>query len=222
MPYKIKGKSLIQQLLREGLNGNNIPVINLKKVYHVGSMDINKKSSTSHEGSGLSVSVNPNEWQKINPRTSGDLFELTKENGTFCDRHKLNKLNKETIIAWGVEHQYVTQQVTYRYYYYDDELESEVYQEFSTIEQAQQEADEDGDIRPYKQGLQPTQKLEHASQQSKIDTSSAFDYLLTVYVEQVTDFDGVWWNDKLDVSKYSAPRGVIFNNKLNSWKVNKI
>lgn len=53
MPYEAKGKLLIKQLLREGLNSSNLPVLNLKKVYHVGSMDVNRKSSTSHEGSGL-------------------------------------------------------------------------------------------------------------------------------------------------------------------------
>ena len=214
-------KSLIKKLLRESLSNTSLPSINLKKVYHVGSMDINRKSSSSHEGSGLSVSVNPNEWQKINPRTSGDLFELTKENGLFCDKHKLNKTHKETIIGWGVKQQYVTKQVTFRYYYYDDDLDSEVFQEFPTIELAKQEADEDGDIRPHKQGLQPTQKLEQTTQQSKIDTSSTFDYLLTVYVEQMTDLDGIWWNDKLDVSKYSAPRGVVFNNKIQTWNITK-
>ena len=214
-------KTFIKQLLRESINNITLPSINLNKVYHVGSMDINRKSSSSHEGSGLSVSVNPNEWQIINPRTSGDLFELTKKNGLFCDKHKLNKAHKEAIIEWGVKQQYVTQQVTFRYYYYDDDLDSEVYQEFPTIELAKQEADEDGDIRPYKQGLQPTQKLEQATQQSKIDISSTFDYLLTVYVEQVTDLDGIWWKDKLDVSKYSAPRGVIFNNKIQTWNITK-
>jgi len=45
--------------------------------------------------------------------------------------------------------------------------------------------------------------------------------LLTIFVEKTTNYDGIWWNDKLDVSKYSAARGVIFNSKLNNWKISK-
>ena len=41
--------------------------------------------------------------------------------------------------------------------------------------------------------------------------------LAVIYVEDVLDLDGVWWQDKLDVFKYSAPRGVINRHKLKDW-----
>jgi len=214
-------KFLIKQLLREGVNNVNLPFIKLNKVYHVGSLDIKRKSSSSYEGSGLSVSLNPKEWQKINPMTQGDLFELSKNGGLFIDKHNINKKQQQFIVQWGVVNKYVIQQVTYRYHYYDDEFEQEVYQEFNSLEQAKHEAG-DGDIRPFKKGLKPTNKLKNETRQSTIGPSSTFDFLLTLYVEKETKFDGVWWNDELDVLKYSAPRGVIFNSKIKTWNVNKI
>lgn len=36
-----------------------LPTKRLKKVYHVGEMDLNKKSKNSLEGSGLSISLHP-------------------------------------------------------------------------------------------------------------------------------------------------------------------
>ena len=62
--------------------------------YHVGLMNIANKSDISYEGSGLSISKHPEEWQKINPLTSGDLFELKKIVFAFLEYydHK-NNLN---------------------------------------------------------------------------------------------------------------------------------
>ena len=48
------------------------------------------------------------------------------------------------------------------------------------------------------------------------------DYAATAYAEDVLDLDGVWWNDELDVSAYSAPRGVIFASKMGAWTATRI
>ena len=60
------------------------------------------------------------------------------------------------------------------------------------------------------------------SLQKSIDIDSTFDILLTVYLENNTEYDGIWWEEELDVLKYSAPRGVIFNSKLKTWDIKKI
>jgi hypothetical protein len=46
--------------------------------------------------------------------------------------------------------------------------------------------------------------------------------IATVYVEDVTDLDGVWWDAPLDVLAYSAPRGVIAPKRLFSWNFRKL
>jgi len=52
---------------------NTLPIKKLNKVYHVGTMDITKKSFDSYEGSGLSISLHPEEWKKINKNTFGEI-----------------------------------------------------------------------------------------------------------------------------------------------------
>ena len=45
------------------------------------------------------------------------------------------------------------------------------------------------------------------------------DIITEIYAEQVLDYDGIYWDEILDVASYSAPRGVIFNSKLPSFDV---
>lgn len=198
-----------------------LPIRKLNKVYHVGNMDANNKSNFSLEGSGLSVSVTPKEWIKIAQLGGRDLYILTNPNGVFVNGNKLNKQQKSNVLSWGVENGYVLQEETYRVYHYDDELGQKVYMEFSTHKEAEQEADDVNDIKIYKGGIKPTEKLKFDTKQNKVDVPQTFDLLLTLFVENDTKYDGVWWNDKLDTSKYSAPRGVIFNTKLNNWSISK-
>jgi len=221
MPYKIK--TLILRLLREELEQFKLPLISLTKVFHVGSLDMNKKSDFSLEGSGLSISVNPDEWSKI-ARLGGELHTLVKTNGVFVNAYKLNKSQKQNIIKWGLENGLVNQKETYQVCWYDDEMEDDVCMEFNNIDDAKSEAgneDEGRTIKIKKSGLLPTNKLNSQTKQTKIEPSQTFDLLLSVYVDETTDYDGIWWSDTLDISKYSAPRGVIFNDKVNTWKVTK-
>lgn len=221
--FKIVYRNVVvsNSMLTESINDLSLPIKKISKVFHVGTMDISKKSSFSLEGSGLSVSVHPEEWQKINPLTAGVLHVLTKNNGQFVDAHRLNKKQKRNIILWGIQNEYIVQKGTYRYYYYDDELEQEVYMEFPTYEEAEKEVDDKSDIKFESKGIFSTEKLFIKTNQSKIYAATTFDLLLTVYVETETEYDGIWWNDKLDVLSYSAPRGVIFNSKLKEWNVTK-
>jgi len=213
----------IRKIIKESFENPTLqlPTVIINKVFHVGSLDLNKKSKFSLEGSGLSVSVNPDEWRSIAQLENEDLYTLVKRGGTFINAHKLKKVQKNDIVQWGVDNGYVLQEETFRVYYYDEELEQEVYSEFPTYEEAEQEADDVNDIKTNKGGIKPTEKLKSDTKQSTIDTSQTFDLLLTIYAEMNTNFDGVWWKDALDVSKYSAPRGVIFNSKLNEWTISK-
>lgn len=94
--------------------------------------------------------------------------------------------------------------------------------EFDDLEKAKYEAGDEYKIRRNKNGgLKATDKLKIETKQSIIDVSQTFDLLLTIFVEKTTNYDGIWWNDRLDVLDYSAPRGVIFNSKLNNWIVSK-
>lgn len=206
-----------KQFLNENINNNTLPIKKIGKVYHVGEMNIKNKSKFSLEGSGLSVSKNPEEWRQIAKLGNRNLYLLSNTNGIFLDYHKLNKNQKTNIINWGVENYYVEPTETYRVLFGDGS-----YMEFDDLEKAKYEAGDEYKIRRNKiGGLKPTDKLKIETKQSIIDVSQTFDLLLTIFVEKTTNYDGIWWNDRLDVLNYSAPRGVIFNSKLNNWIVSK-
>ena len=213
-----------KQFVNENISNDTLPIKKISKVFHVGEMDINNKSKFSLEGSGLSVSINPDEWRKIAQLGDRELYLLTNTNGVFVDGNKLNKQQKNNVISWGLENNYIYKKETYKVCWYDDEMEDDVCMEFPIYDEAKKEAGdkEDGKtIEVNKSGVLPTSKLISSSMQGKIEPSQTFDLLLTIFVEKTTNYDGIWWNDKLDVMKYSAPRGVIFNSKLNNWKISK-
>lgn len=209
-----------KQFITENAINNILPIKKIHTVFHIGDMDIKNKSNASLEGSGLSVSINPNAWRSIAQLGNEDTHILTNTTGVFVDAHKLNKQQKNNVISWGLENEYITQKETYKVCWYDDEMEDDVCMEFSTPDEAKKEAgdEEDGKIiKINKGGILPTKKLIHTTMQDIIQPSQTFDLLLTIFVETNTNHDGVWWNDKLDVMIYSAPRGVIFNSKLKNW-----
>lgn len=209
-------KTTIREFLNENVQ-NTLPTKKITKVFHVGDMDIKNKSQFSLEGSGLSVSKNPEEWRQIARLGDRKLYLLNNYNGMFLDAYKLNKNQKTNIVNWGVENGYVEPIETYRVLYGDGS-----YMEFDDLEKAKYEAGDEYKIRRNKiGGLKPTDKLKFDTKQNRIDISQTFDLLLTVFIEKTTDYDGIWWNDRLDVLDYSAPRGVIFNNKLKNWGVIK-
>ena len=206
----------------------------LSRVYHVGSMEVASKSETSLEGSGLSVSLHPEEWRRIAQLGAEPVNALTKETGSFLDARRLTKAQRAAVTAWGVARGYAEEKALYRYHYpeEDDDGDDEVwrYMDFTTEAGRQEQADYDQDSLDEDEvprtrletvkGYLPTAKLRAATMQAHIDASGVFDLLLTVYGETQTDADGVWWNERLSVNALSAPRGVIFNSRLADWKIN--
>jgi len=204
---------LFSTMIEQTIGG--LPSKKLTKVFHVGDMDFRNKSSFSLEGSGLSVSTNPDAWVRIARLGGKPIHVLTNPSGKFLDFHKLNKKQKSSIIQWGIDNGYVEYTVLYNVVYDDG-----TYSSFDTMENAEYEADDEYEIKIVKKGgLRATQKLTKVSMQTSIDFGNVFDVLVTVFTEDRVEFDGVWWDDTLDVHNYSAPRGVIFNTKLSNWAV---
>jgi hypothetical protein len=104
----------------------------------------------------------------------------------------------------------------------NDELGGVVHQDFTDPEQARVEA-QDYEVEPQEvQGaLHGTTKLSQRTMHTA-EPVMVPDLIATVYVEDATDLDGVWWQDRLDVAAYSAPRGVIVPKMLSLWTFHKI
>ncbi len=201
----------------------NLPIRQFKKLYHVGTMQLTDKRVNSLEGAGLSVSTEPDAWRRIaRGFVGGYTWSLIKNVGRLVDYYKLTKEQKRVITNWGIIKGFVEKIIMYRVSYYDDELDATVYSLYDTYIEAMREVTEQ-DEDTYKLqrifDIAFTNKLNvrvrrMAAQRAAV---SVFDLLLTVYIEDETDLDGIWWQDELDIYKYSAPRGVIVPSKIATW-----
>ena len=198
----------------------NFPLFPSDKIgtlYHVGTMDITKKRRDSYEGDGLSVSICPETWIHITEgRTNGDTFSLSKQNPQLLDYYSLTDDQKSAVTEWGKEQGYVQDATLYKAFFYDENGE-ECFMLFSTYEEALEETEDEEFVKEC-QSIVATNKLQ-AITYTEIELLCTFDILLERFAEDVLQLDGIYWDEELDVSSYSAPRGVIFNSKLSTFDI---
>lgn len=187
-------------------------------LYHVGTMDIAKKSKFSHEGNGLSVSNCPDAWRRITKGlTHGKTFMLWKRSMKLLDFYILTAEEKTEIQRWAVSNGYVEEATLYKSITWN-EFGEEFFSLYESYEEALTEADnEEERVQPV-DGLLPTQKMKDTSM-VHIELLQVRDFITALYTEQVLNYDGIYWDELLDEGVYSAPRGVIFNSKLPSFTV---
>ncbi len=200
----------------------------LSKVHHIGSFEARDKGSTSQEGSGLSVSLHPHEWEDIARLGGGTWFTLTRQGGEFLDFHRLGKKRTAELEAWGLANGWLEPKTLWRMDYWDSEDECVRYSLFETEQAARSELRfilcgqaEDADNKVTEIA---TVDLTSAADQRigfKLGSHFAHDMAATFWVEDCTELDGVWWNDTLDVGSLSAPRGVILKSRLARWTVQR-
>lgn len=195
------------------------PILNYECVFHIGTMNADQKGvrGPSYEGSGLSVSVHPEEWEEIAELGGLPWWKLARKDARFLDFHALSSAQRDEIVAWGKVYDLVEAAVVWVVEYEDDEMETTMVREFDTEEEAREEAEYlDAEAPTPKLGLKCTRGLlarmgwTHAC-------ADALDGVAMAYAEDVLDIDGVWWNDDLAPELLSAPRGVIFRERLDSW-----
>lgn len=195
------------------------PLRSICALRHVGTLNPADKSRGSHEGAGLSVSLHPDAWRVIaRGQVRGDDWTLFKSDGLFLDYHELSEVHIEQIAHWGVTNGYVERGTLYQATWFDDELDSELMSLHLTREQAGDECSDPDSIQELPDRLVPTAKLK-ARVNGDAPLVLVPDLLATVFAEEVLSVDGVWWEDRLDVYAYSAPRGVISATKLPSWQI---
>lgn len=225
--------------MKKELIKSNIVFKGIYTLYHVGTADIKNKSKNSYEGNGLSVSICPSAWCKIAKIGSSDVWALKKSNMRLLDYYSLKDDVLDKITNWGIENEYLEEvYVRYVYEYFDEELDRTVavlcYDFKSaleeTCEETQYESYEDyllnveaehRDIYPYKT-YKATEKLRAKSLIDIPEGDMSKEQNFLIYIEENTDYDGVYWDDKFDILGLSAPRGVIFNSKIETFHKNKI
>ena len=207
----------INQIVNEAKD--SLPVKTLKGLYHVGTMDSSNKRD-GFEGAGLSVSTHPDAWKQIaRGHVTGDTHSATKEGNKFLDAHSLSDAHNKQIKQWAIKNGYLEQQETVTVCYYDDEMEDNLCSTFNSMADAEAEYDEElkhMDVTVDKGGIVPTDKLKKETRQNRMDSTGVLEFVIPIFAEQ-QGLDGVWWQDTLDVQRYSAPRGVIVPSKIKSW-----
>jgi hypothetical protein len=192
-----------------------LPTKQLDNIFHVGTLDLSNKRDRNYEGNnGLSVTTEPNAWRRINRgQTFGNTNELSKSDGLFIDAHNIDDKTREKLFEWGVLKGYLVHATKYTVTYFDDEMDCDLQSQFSTLADAQEEA-ESYEVEPEtKSTFSPTEKMLKIIGKENDDIS----LIIGIYAQLHTKTDGVFWDDNLDVIRYSAPRGILFQSKLNEW-----
>src|SRR5260370_26274411 len=93
-------------------------------VWHVGTLREEEKGWDSHEGNGLSISLDPHTWCFI-AHLRGPLYRLEKERARFIDAYRCFSAVPlmRSIWQWALREQYVERQPIYRvaHYYVEQE-----------------------------------------------------------------------------------------------------
>ncbi len=190
------------------------------ELMHCGSLDPRDKGrmGESYEGHGLSVSVHPDEWSEIaDLMGDGEPWACDARDLRLVDGHALVSQFGASLLSWGLRHGWVSECAAWRVDYVDAETEDDRYFLVGSLDEAEAEAAEvSGDIREVA-GHAPsaalcTRMLWHPRRTARPAVAIAQD-LATVWAEDA-GYDGIWWDDDLDVAALSAPRGVLFPHAL--------
>jgi hypothetical protein len=198
----------------------DLPTRSLESVYHIGSLDPGKRGSrfsSSYEGHGLSVSLDPSDWQRIAKLGGSPWWCLTKENGLFLEANALTPAQLLDIEGWAIATGYAERLEAYHVIYWDSELESDLAIAYSDKEKADEEAAELEELGGRVEKVSVLQGTERFCEETGLPSAlGQTDQLLSLYVAACTEMDGVWWEDEFGA--YSAPKGCIVFSKLDSWE----
>lgn len=196
-------------------------------VWHLGDLSGDRtKPYISYEGRGVSVSTCPNVWEDI-LRRDGSIttetpatYRLENPNAEFYYVDPTDALGRER--EWAIEHEFVTERPGYRVSY-TAQTEESAYLLMDDKETARAEADaRNGTLEPadvLHLDVHGQMYWEEAFKQPPLEADSVvIEGLLPVWYAEQHGYDGVWWGEELDPANFSAPRGVIFQSSLRSFK----
>lgn len=194
------------------------PVIQLNTVYHIGTLDAGRKGwrGFSYEGDGLSVSLHPEAWNEIARLGGLPWWQLKRDEGSFLDVLAMTNEQCEHIFAWGVARGWIEPARLWRVTYFDGDLDEEVELDLEDEEDARAVTEQRGAVIKEVPGYICTPTLLKRMLWTRV-SAFAVDGVCMAFAEDELGLDGVWWNEILDTSRLSAPRGVIFNQRLAGW-----
>lgn len=211
---------------------DNLPSAVLAAVTHVGTLNPADKRirGDSQEGAGLSVSCHPEAWVRIAGLGGLPWWETDVSHLKVIDGHAA--LKKPGVLSqlrhWAEEAGWATRAMFFKVRWLDSETEKFQHILVATREEAEDECEgyEEEDratICPIKTWA-PTQSLLDRMVQSNTKPGAPApltdQWLLAAWANE-HGWDGLWWKDTLAPARLSAPRGVLFPDRLSTltWKV---
>lgn len=190
--------------------------MDLSTVYHKGTLRPPRKKRLSYEGAGVSVSVDPHAWQQI-AQLGGPVWRLRKPHPKFL---LWSRALDKRALTWAAKNGWLIEALRYQTSYYDEEIGDTVVSEYDSLNEAKEEAEGNRvkTVHSYKLGPKGLSYWKRTFS-SRPNNSIARGLVITWYAEAL-GYEGVWWEERFDPSRLSAPRGVIFN--LSGWRKTKL
>lgn len=191
-------------------------------LYHVGRLDEDRVTPRfSQEGGELSVSHVPQDWRRIADHVGGHTYELQNPDGLFYAVEPVTSVtDAERDIALQAGY---TREVTGYRADYTAENGDDVYTLHYNREDAEEKLDwyPDGEISEvtvHQLADRGEAYWEEAFCRDP-DSASPFEVrlLIPIWAASTLDVDGVYWHHPLDVDELSAPRGLIYQERLDDW-----
>ena len=194
----------------------SLPTTSFDELYHVGTMDPTDKgrAAGSLEGDGLSVSMHPEEWERIARLGGNPTWVLTKEPNRFVRYHALGDGHHDALAAWAVERGYAQRATLWHVTWEDDDeggpVSFVVDSEAAAAEEAELRDDDSVTIHT-ETGLVATPALtQRLGQHCHLGLVEDLAWVAFVgELADTVDLDGIWWDDRYDPAALSCPRGVI-------------
>jgi hypothetical protein len=191
-----------------------LPVATFSHLVHVGSLKEDMKRGWSLEGDGLSVSTEPEAWEEIATLGGSQWWTFTRDGNVFLDAHELTDEQRSSINNWGIERGYLARQNGWQIEWFDEEMDDTM----TTVLDSEDEAREELDSMEINQEPVLVERLVAGPNfPDEAGALNADQVILSVWAEEMSDFDGVWWNDDLAPEHLSAPRAVILKSRLAMW-----
>lgn len=214
-------------------------------VYHVGKLPTDvplrlppAQWSDSYEGIGLSVSLHPDAWIIIAKLGGGTTYALCRRDGSSGRFVVYTKRLEATALRWAIAVGLAVPISVFEVRYMDEDedgVQGERWMEFTNRGEAEEEAaarreEEIGmGLVPFahvkrRSSVGPGPRLVRAWRRRFGSTIGVRETWAT-RTECLNRFvsaedraaDGVWWNEILDVTNLSAPRGNILAHALPRW-----
>lgn len=199
-----------------------VPVVHCDSAVHIGHLNQMPSSEKRYslEGRGISVSHDPSAWRKI-ARLQGDEFKVSLDQGVFIDMLRATDISLPDFHPclaaaqeWAIAAGLAERGTTYRVWGTDEEG-SEIYSDYTSLDEAEQEVD-DLQLIETLSGLLPTPALAERMNLSAAPVILTQEFCLLAFAEDQLKLDGAWWDECLDAPALSAPRGVIFLSTITS------